>query len=30
MMRLYWPKESMLDGWWKIPPVSRVDREEVA
>ena len=24
IMRLYWPKESMLDGTWKIPPVSRV------
>ncbi len=24
IMRLYWPKESMLDGSWKIPPVSRV------
>ena len=21
MLRLYWPKESMLDGSWKIPPV---------
>ncbi len=24
IMRLYWPKESMLDGSWKIPPVSHV------
>jgi len=24
IMRLYWPKESMLDGSCKIPPVSRV------
>lgn len=22
MMRLYWPEESMLDGSWKIPPVT--------
>jgi hypothetical protein len=25
MLRLYWPKESMLEGSWKIPPVKRVD-----
>lgn len=28
MMRLYWPKESppsLLDGTWKIPPVTRID-----
>jgi hypothetical protein len=24
MMRLYWPEESMLDGSWKIPPVTPV------
>lgn len=24
MMRLYWPEESMLDGSWKIPPVTTV------
>jgi hypothetical protein len=25
MLRFYWPKESMLDGSWKIPPVKRQD-----
>jgi len=25
MLRLYWPKESMINGSWKIPPVKRVD-----
>jgi hypothetical protein len=24
IMRLYWPKESMLDGSWKVPPVQRL------
>ncbi len=23
MLRFYWPKESLLDGTWKIPPVKR-------
>jgi hypothetical protein len=25
IMRLYWPKEALLDGSWKIPPIKRVD-----
>jgi hypothetical protein len=25
MLRLYWPKESMLDGAWKIPPVKPIE-----
>lgn len=25
MLRLYWPKESMLDGSWKIPPVKSIE-----
>ena len=25
MLRLYWPKETMLNGTWKIPPVKRGD-----
>ncbi len=25
MLRLYWPKESMLDGSWKVPPVQAVE-----
>jgi len=25
MLRFYWPKESLLKGSWKIPPVKRVD-----
>ena len=25
MLRFYWPKESMLNGEWKIPPVKRGD-----
>jgi len=25
VMRCFWPKESMLDGSWKVPPVNRVD-----
>jgi hypothetical protein len=25
MLRIYWPKETMLDGSWKIPPVKRGD-----
>jgi hypothetical protein len=25
MLRLYWPKETMLNGSWKIPPVKRGD-----
>lgn len=25
MLRFYWPKESLLNGSWKIPPVKRVD-----
>ena len=25
MLRLYWPKESLINGTWKIPPVKRVD-----
>ena len=25
MLRFYWPKESLLDGAWKIPPVKRED-----
>jgi hypothetical protein len=25
MLRLYWPKEDMLNGSWKIPPVKRGD-----
>jgi len=24
IMRLYWPKASMLDGSWKVPPVQRL------
>src|SRR5271157_407480 len=24
IMRLYWPKASMLDGLWKVPPVQRL------
>jgi len=24
-MRIYWPKESVLDGSWNIPPVQRVE-----
>jgi hypothetical protein len=24
-MRLYWPKQEILDGTWKMPPVERVD-----
>ncbi|MCX6923379.1 MAG: DUF1214 domain-containing protein, partial [Verrucomicrobia bacterium] len=23
MLRFYWPKESLLNGTWKIPPVKR-------
>ncbi len=26
MMRLYWPKEAVLDGSWKIPPVQKAER----
>jgi hypothetical protein len=25
MLRLYWPKESIINGSWKLPPVKRVD-----
>ena len=25
MLRFYWPKESVISGSWKIPPVKRVD-----
>ncbi len=25
MLRFYWPKESLIDGSWKIPPVKRQD-----
>jgi hypothetical protein len=25
MLRFYWPKESLIDGSWKIPPVKRTD-----
>ena len=25
MLRFYWPKESLINGSWKIPPVKRVD-----
>ena len=25
MLRFYWPKESLIKGSWKIPPVKRVD-----
>jgi hypothetical protein len=25
MLRLYWPRKSMLEGAWQIPPVKRVD-----
>lgn len=24
-MRIYWPKEEMLDGTWKIPPVVKIE-----
>jgi len=25
IMRIYWPKESVLDGNWSPPPVQRMD-----
>jgi hypothetical protein len=25
MLRFYWPKQPLIDGSWKIPPVKRVD-----
>jgi hypothetical protein len=25
MLRFYWPKESLINGSWKIPPVKRVE-----
>jgi len=25
MLRFYWPKESLINGTWKIPPVKRTD-----
>src|SRR5574337_831283 len=25
MLRLYWPRKSMLEGLWEIPPVKRVE-----
>jgi hypothetical protein len=25
IMRIYWPKKSLLDGTWKMPPIERVD-----
>ena len=25
MLRFYWPKQSLLDGSWKIPPVKQTD-----
>ncbi len=25
MLRFYWPKESLINGSWRIPPVKRVD-----
>ena len=27
MMRLYWPKEAVLEGSWKIPPVQKAGEE---
>ncbi|MGO4326531.1 DUF1254 domain-containing protein [Cupriavidus sp. 2TAF22] len=25
MLRVYWPKQAMLDGTWVVPPVERID-----
>jgi hypothetical protein len=25
LLRFYWPKQSLLDGSWKIPPVKQTD-----
>ena len=25
MLRAYWPKEAMVDGTWKPPPVKRIE-----
>ena len=25
MLRFYWPKASLINGTWKIPPVKRAD-----